>query len=106
LDIGGINFKGLVNQKKALPSIDIFKKVWKSDFPHLKIPKACRLGRCDVCADLDEKLKVAKGQQKETLKSKRKRHRHQTKLERAEMRRLQKRASDDPTEWTSLSTDW
>lgn len=92
--------------KKNLPSYDIFKKVWREDYPHLKIPRACRLGRCDECVDFEERLKHAKGQDRLPIKNEKARHDTTVKKEREEMRRLQQRAIHDPTEWTSLSTDW
>jgi len=44
-----------------LPHLKTFYKVWRKDYKHLKIPKTCRLGKCDTCADLSEKIKRSKG---------------------------------------------
>jgi hypothetical protein len=47
------------HQLSELPSLDLFYQVWQSQFPHLKNPKNCCLGQCDVCADLQVKLTKA-----------------------------------------------
>jgi hypothetical protein len=43
-------------QLSELPSFDLFYQVWQTQFPHLKNPKNCRLGQCDVCADWQSNL--------------------------------------------------
>jgi hypothetical protein len=44
------------HQLSELPSWDLFYQVWWTQFPHLKNPKNCCWGQCDVCADLQVKL--------------------------------------------------
>jgi len=44
-----------------IPHLKTFYKVWRQNHKHLKIPKTCRLGRCDVCSDLSEKIRTSKG---------------------------------------------
>ena len=97
---------GLIEFKDDCPSYPLFLQIWRSSYPHLKIPKSCRLGRCDECVALEEDISSAKGQKRDELLSKKARHRNTVKLERAEMRRLQHRAIEFPDEWTSVATDW
>jgi hypothetical protein len=91
---------------EEIPSVKTFYKGWRKDFKHLKSPAQCRLGRCDVCCNFTEQIKIAKGKKREALMTKKKQHVHQCKLERVEMEALLKRAEDDPKEWTALATDW
>lgn len=93
-------------EKKKLPSYPLFLQVWRSSYSHLKIPKACRLGRCDECAKMEEELCTSKGQLRDALLQKTARHKLLVFKERAAMRQLQSRAISQPREWTSLSTDW
>jgi hypothetical protein len=95
-----------VYQREDLPSFPVFVWVWNKHFPHLKIPKVCRLGRCDVCVKLEEDLKTARGQAKQDLLAKKTRHKLQNEKERTKMRELQRRAINNPEMWTSISTDW
>lgn len=95
-----------VKFKKDLPSYPVFTQVWRQHFKNLKIPKACRLGKCDTCSLIKEQMKTAKGQARLNLMAKRMRHKLMVTKERAEMRRLQDRARLNPEEWTSLTTDW
>jgi hypothetical protein len=37
---------------EELPHLKTFYKVWRRDFKHLKSPKTCRLGCCDVYCEL------------------------------------------------------
>lgn len=46
---------------EEMPTLKTFYKVWRRDHSHLKSPKACRLGRCDVCSDFAEKIRASKG---------------------------------------------
>lgn len=97
---------GKVRRKQDIPSYPTFTLVWRESYKHLKIPKACRLGKCDECSSLLEKMKTARGNCRLELMAKRMRHKILVTKERAEMRRLQDRARTHPDEWTSITTDW
>ena len=42
-------------QEGDFPGELLFRKVWKKDFPHVKVPKRTRLGKCDHCCLLNKK---------------------------------------------------
>ena len=89
-----------------LPGYSTFSNVWKKNYPHLKIPKHCRLGRCDVCCDLDEQIKNATGRNRRALLDKKTWHKHLCNKERSHMTACHARARAEPLEWTCLCTDW
>jgi hypothetical protein len=92
--------------KADLPSLNLFYQVWKKNFQHLKIPKECRLGRCDDCANLAESIKTSSGKQRSSFISQKLAHNRACKQERIEMSKLHSRSKTDPSDWTCLCTDW
>jgi hypothetical protein len=50
-----------MHSSEELPHLKTFYKVWRRDFKHLKSPKTCRLGLCDICCELFEKIRVSYG---------------------------------------------
>jgi hypothetical protein len=72
----------------------------------LKNPKNCRLGQCDVCADLQVKLTKARGQIHQQLLTKQQKHKADVRLERKKIDELLDRGHTDPENWTCLATDW
>lgn len=49
--------KDSLNSTLSLPS---FLRIWRQDFPHVKIPKKSRMGVCQICAELKAKRDTAK----------------------------------------------
>ena len=43
-----------------LPGIMLFRNTWKKHFPHVKTPKKTRLGKCDLCSQLNKRRAVEK----------------------------------------------
>lgn len=89
-----------------IPSYPTFTRTWRQKFPHLKIPKECRLGRCDDCDDLSEKIKTSRGQRRQRYQQEKRTHNNTVKVERLEMEAKLKRAQTHPDDWTCLATDW
>jgi hypothetical protein len=89
-----------------IASYPTFTRTWKKHFPHLKIPRECRLGRCDVCEDLSEKIKTSKGQRRERFRALKQQHNRQCKIERLDLEAKMERARSTPNDWTCLATDW
>lgn len=89
-----------------LPSSQLFYQVWKKDFPHLKIPKECRLGRCDECSTLTESIRTSSGKVRASYLAKKLAHNRDCNAEREEMTKLHSRSIANPSEWTCLCTDW
>ena len=61
-----------------LPAANTFYQVWLNNFPHLKIPETCKLGKCDVCCTFTAQIAAAKGNEKKALQAKKKKHVQQT----------------------------
>ena len=105
-------YEEMVNDlKKTLPTSEIpayqtFCTAWRKHYPHLKIPRVNRLGRCDVCCSFAEKIKVAVGRGKSRLCAELQKHRAQTRAERKQISLLHEKTKDDKEMWTSVCTDW
>jgi hypothetical protein len=97
---------GLVEDPEDIPSYPTFTRTWRKHFPHLKIPKECRLGRCDVCEELSEKIKKSRGQKRDRYLTQKAQHVHQCKQERLEVEAKLQRARTHPEDWTCIATDW
>jgi hypothetical protein len=93
-------------QLSELPSLDLFYQVWWTQFPHLKNPKNCCLGQCDVCTDLQVKLTKARGQICQQFLTKWQKHKADVRLKRKKMDELLDQGCTDPENWTCLATDW
>ena len=89
-----------------LPSSQLFYQVWKKSFKHLKIPKECRLGRCDECATLTESIRTSTGKLRASWTARKIGHHLACNQEREAMTACHNRSKTDPTEWTCLCTDW
>lgn len=105
-------YEGMVAELQPLedptdiPSYQTFTLVWRKNFSHLKIPRECRLGRCDVCEDFSEKISKSRGQRRELYRTQKQQHTHQCKTERNEIEAQLARAHTHPDDWTCLATDW
>ena len=48
---------------EEFPSQSLFLHIWNTEYPHLKIPKAIRMGKCDVCEKYDHLIANEKSKQ-------------------------------------------
>ena len=91
---------------KDLPGSTLFYQVWLKSFKHLKIPKECRLGRCDECSNITESLRTTTGKIRASWNAKKKDHLCSCNEEREAMTSFHNRSKTNPREWTCLCTDW
>lgn len=89
-----------------LPSMTTFLRVWRKDFPFLKIPRVTRLGKCDTCVTLKEKILSSTGKARDKLIDEKVWHKRKCHLERSRMAVLHGRSISHPDEWTCICTDW
>jgi len=57
-----------------IPSYTTFARVWKEDFPNLKIPKNTRLGKCDICASLSNQSRSLTAESRVIWSTKKREH--------------------------------
>ena len=63
-------------------SYTTFRRVWKTDFTHLKIPTIIRLGVCDICLEYSLRLEQADIIERPKIQKQRLRHHQDIRLER------------------------
>lgn len=64
------------------------------------------MGKCDLCCEFDSKILAAKGKVAEKLRDKKSKHKTDCDKERKILTLLHLRAREDPSQWTSILTDW
>lgn len=92
--------------RRDIPSRSMFYHTWAKWFPHLKLPKKNRLGKCDVCCDFEERIRTSVGAVKTNLIAQKHAHSRQVRIELVEMQNMHARAKNQPSEWTCISSDW
>jgi hypothetical protein len=83
-----------------------FYKTWKKSFPHVKIPKCERVGKCPKCLKFTGKINAARDpSEKEEIRNIKKKHVELAKNERGYMGYLEELARSDPKSLLYMQVD-
>lgn len=100
-------YRDYVNEvKEACVKLPTFLKIWRCEFPTLKVPRQKRLGKCKDCAHLREQLGICKTPaEKEVLREKRREHIKRIRIERKYYHRNRAFAKENPKDLLVIIID-
>jgi hypothetical protein len=111
--------KSAKKREQDIADYSSFTRIWRDEFRDLKLPKYCRLGKCNECSDMKVKINDAKCMSlfncshshvlaklaRKCEQQKLKEHKNEMKAERREVERLHGKSKFNATQ-VSIMSDW